>query len=90
MNSLIDNAMVAFEDEPELEVSLSEMLDDAITGVGFPTIAIALTAEKQYMAFFCGNQHNENWRWNSDKLRALSEPQLQALYYNLKVAQHGR
>lgn len=41
------------------------------------------------MASFTGNQHNQHWRWEESKLRVLTEEQLQALYYNLKVAQHG-
>ena len=77
------------ECDPPLDITLSEMLVDAIMGVGLPTIGIALEAEKTFMARFTGNQHNEHWRWEESKLRALSEPQLQSLYYNLKVAQHA-
>ena len=85
----MDQAFVAYEDEPELEVPLSELIIDAITGVGLPTLAIAIEAEKKHLATFVGNQHNTAWKWRREKLEALSEAQLQALYYNLKVAQRG-
>ena len=88
--TLVDAAMVAFEGEPELQLTMVDLLVDAIGGVGLPTIAIAIAAEKEHMAVFIGNQHDENWSWRKDKLAQLSEAKLQALYYNLKVAQHGR
>lgn len=84
------NEFIETPDEPvELRISLSEMLIDAIVGVGLPTLAIALEAERTFMASFTGSQHNQHWRWEESKLRVLTEEQLQALYYNLKVAQHG-
>jgi len=79
----------ALEESP-FSVTLVDLLVDAIVGVGFPTIAIGVVAEKEHMAYFAGNQHGENWRWRREKLETLSEDKLQALYHNLKVAQHGR
>jgi len=33
---------------------------------------------------FCGNQHNEDWRWKEDKLQTLSEEELWNLYQEYK------
>jgi hypothetical protein len=32
----------------------------------------------------CGNQWNENWKWNSAKLQQMSEDELYALYTTVK------
>lgn len=33
---------------------------------------------------FCGDQHNENWRWNKEKLKIFSENQIFELYKKYK------
>lgn len=67
--------------------SLSGLLIDAIQGAGFPTMAIAIEAENALYAYF--DTPSENWRWSVPALAKLSEAQLQALYTNLKEAQHA-
>ena len=86
---MTDESTYTAEREPEIEITMVDLLVDAVVGVGFPTLAIAIVAEREGMATFNGNQHNESWRWNRDKLCRVSEEKLQALYHNLKVAQHG-
>ena len=78
-------AVVGFEGQDAPPVTLRDMVLDAVVGVGFPTIGIAIIAERQGLAYFDG----KGTRWIRDKLAALSEEKLQALYTNLKVAQHG-
>jgi hypothetical protein len=87
--SPIDAAMTPFEDVPQLTLTTKALVADAIKGVGFPTIAIGLAAEKEHMAYFAGSGQSGSWVWNMEKLATLPEEKLQALYYNLKVAQHG-
>lgn len=73
--------------EEAVGADLSELIVDAIRGVGFPTLATAIEAEQLGLAVFTGNQHNEHWVWVRDELRKLSEKQLQNIYVNLKIAQ---
>ena len=88
---MLDEAVPIPSDEsPDFVLSHRELVTDAIIGVGFPTIGIAIAAEKEHIAYFTGNQHNESWRWDRDKLDRLTDEQLQSLYTNLKVAQHER
>lgn len=84
-------AMVEFfsPDEVAEAPTMKTLVIDAIIGVGLPTMAIALMAERQKMADFCGNQHNEAWRWRRPMLEAWTLEALQSLYINLKVAQHA-
>lgn len=77
----------AADGAPPYAPSLSELLIDAISGVGFPTMAIAIEAENTHYAFF--DALIENWRWSQPALAKLPEAQLQNLYANLKEAQHG-
>lgn len=60
------------------------LLTDAICGIGFPSVATAMEAEKSHMAYFTGNQHNPEWKWIRGKLECLTEEQLQALYEGLR------
>jgi hypothetical protein len=87
---MLSEAVEVFDEDPPIELTMADLLVDAIRGVGFPTIAIGVMAEREKMAYFVGNQHNEHWRWIDEKLRTLPEEKLQSLYHNLKVAQHGR
>ena len=88
---MLDEATAVFTEDPDapIEITLKDLLLDAIKGVGFPTIAIGVVAEREGVAWFTGNSQGEHWRWHMDKLVHLSEEKLQALYHNLKVAQHG-
>jgi hypothetical protein len=82
---MLEEAIEAIDTTDVPPVTLRDMVLDAVVGVGFPTIGIAIIAERQGLAFFDG----KGTRWIRDKLAALSEEKLQALYTNLKVAQHG-
>ena len=73
-------------DEDSLLLS-RELYLDAIEGVGLPSITIAMDAEKRHMAYFCGDQHNPQWRWRREKLTELTLEQLMDLYMSLKGAQ---
>lgn len=74
---------VGLTDEDSLLLS-RELYLDAIEGVGLPSITIAMDAEKRHMAYFCGNQHNPQWRWRREKLTELTLEQLIELYMVLK------
>lgn len=86
---MLSEAVEVFSEDPPIDLTMSDLLIDAIKGVGFPTIAIGVVAEREHMAYFSGSSAGEHWVWRLEKLRALPEEKLQALYHNLKVAQHG-
>jgi len=54
---------------------------DAICGVGFPTLSIAIIAEKRRMADFI-----DRHRWRRERLEAMSLPELERLYTHLREA----
>lgn len=86
---MLDEAVnIPASEQPDFVLSHRELVTDAIVGTGFPTIGIAVAAENQKLAIFIGNQHSPHWRWDRDKLERLTDSQLEALYTNLKVAQH--
>lgn len=58
---------------------------DALAGVGLPTFASAIAASDQGLAYFCGDQHNPEWAWDSDALEKLSIETLQDLYTSIKL-----
>ena len=58
---------------------------DAIIGVGFPHIQVAIDAERGGLATFTGTQWNEDWAWNRTTLETLSTSILQELYTSLKL-----
>lgn len=63
---------------------------DAIVGVGFPTIAAGVLAERTGLATFrSSSQGDPHWYWSRDKLKALDLPTLQELYLSLKEARDG-
>ena len=67
------------------EIPLTEMLLDAIVGAGFPDDAFGLRCVAHGVARFTGNQHNEDFTWDRDALRAsMPEDELQLLYYSIK------
>lgn len=87
---MLNEAVEIFSEDPPIELTLTELLLDAIKGVGIPTIAIGVVAEREGMAYFTsGKTSFDSWHWHMDRLRKLPEEKLQALYHNLKVAQHG-
>lgn len=69
---------------------LSELVIDAICGVGFPTLAAGIEAEQIGLAVPTGNRHSgPYWVWVRDALKKLPEHKLQNIYVNLKIAQHA-
>lgn len=88
--NMLNEAVEIFSEDPPVEITMKDLLLDAIKGVGFPTIAIGVVAEREHMAHFIPSSvGGGGWQWVMDKLRTLPEEKLQALYHNLKVAQHG-
>ena len=69
----------------------SVLVIDAIVGVGFPTIATGVLAERAGLATFKSVTaiSGSSWSWSRDKLNALDLPTLQELYVSLKEAQNG-
>jgi hypothetical protein len=67
----------------------SVLVIDAIVGVGFPTIAAGVMAERAGLATYSRNQGEPHWYWSRDKLKALPLPTLQELYLSLKEARDG-
>ncbi len=69
----------------------SVLVIDAIVGVGFPTIATGVLAERAGLATFkpATAISGSSWSWSRDKLNALDLPTLQELYVSLKEAQNG-
>lgn len=63
---------------------MKTLLIDAIVGVGFPAVTLALECEKVGMARFTGNQYNPSWEWNRLALYKCSEEQLQELYQGVR------
>lgn len=64
--------------------STATLFADAIVGVGFPTIDLAIEAQRQGLAMFEGNQHNQSWRWLRKRLEGLPQKDLAELYARLK------
>lgn len=64
---------------------------DAAVGVGFPTIAVGVLAERSGLATFkpATALSGSAWTWSRDKLNALPMDTLQELYISLKEAQNG-
>lgn len=56
------------------------VLVNAIYGAGFPSMQHAVMAEREGYARFTGNQHNEEWQWDRDRLRHMADADLKALY----------
>lgn len=61
-----------------MEVS-KKLLVHAIKGIGVP-IDIAENMVKIGIAYFCGNQWNEDWMWHTEKLESMTLEELEALY----------
>ena len=45
-----------------------------------PDIQTCIDLTETGLMEFCGNQHNEDWRWNKIKLNEFGEYQLKLLY----------
>jgi len=56
------------------------ILIDAIVGVGFPSIDVAMKASSVGLAHFTGNQHNESWDWHREMLEQADTDDLHDLY----------
>lgn len=66
------------------------LIIDAIRGVGFPTVAVGVMAERQGLAVYSPSRQGEpGWVWDREKLSALDTPVLQELYISLKEARDG-
>lgn len=72
--------------EADSQLLARELYLDAIIGVGLPSITIAMEAEKNHTAYFCGDQHNPRWAWRREKLEQLELADLIDLYMSLKGA----
>ncbi len=70
-------------------IDLTELIIDAIVGVGFPSCILAAECEKLGLATFTGNQHNPDWAWNREALNSVDEDKLQELYISLKEYGHA-
>lgn len=68
-----------------LLIAMNIVLADAITGVGFPSYEVAEEAVKGGLATFTGNQHNEDWTWDTEALLKLETATLEQLYMGLKT-----
>jgi hypothetical protein len=67
------------------ELFTKMLFTDAVIGVGFPALQVAVDAERGGLAIFVGNPHNLEFSWNRDKLEELSLSTLQDLYTGLKL-----
>jgi hypothetical protein len=56
------------------------ILIDALVGIGFQTIEIAVKAVAADLASFTGNQHNESWAWHREMLEQADIDDLHDLY----------
>jgi len=56
------------------------MLVDAICGVGLRTISYACKMERSHLAMFTGNQWNEEWEWDRERLEEMNIKELEDLY----------
>jgi len=65
---------------------MKQLLIDAIVGADFPTIEIAVQAQKAGLARYTGTQHSESWAWIRSKLDEQTEEFLQTLYQGLREA----
>ena len=61
-----------------------DSLVDAIIGAGFPSIQYASGMTELGLANFTGNQWNENWSWNRNRLNELPRETLEELYADIK------
>ena len=63
---------------------MKTLVIDAIVGVGFPTLTLALSAEKSHMATYIGGQFNAKHQWNRAKLEELTLETLKTIYEGLR------
>ena len=63
---------------------MKTLVIDAIVGVGFPTLTLALSAEKSHMATYIGGQFNAKHQWNRAKLEELPLETLKTIYEGLR------
>lgn len=63
---------------------MKTLVIDAIVGVGFPTLTLALSAEKSQMATYIGGQFNAKHQWNRAKLEELPLETLKTIYEGLR------
>ena len=60
---------------------MKRILIDAIVGQGITSHEAAAYWVDQGLAEFCGNQHNEDWRFKREVLDKMSEVELVNVYY---------
>lgn len=58
-------------------LTMKQLVIDAICGVGFPSLILAMQCEQLGLASPSGPT---DWHWNVDQLQACREEQLQELY----------
>lgn len=68
---------------------MKTLVIDAICGVGFPTLSIALTAERAHLAHYVGGQNNARHEWRREKLQELDQETLQMMYEGLRTERDG-
>jgi len=56
------------------------MLVDAIIGRGFKSIAHAEEMTRLELAYFSGDQHNPEWKWEREILKTLPYWHLEVIY----------
>jgi hypothetical protein len=59
------------------------LLVDAIVGRGFPTMVQADRFTRDGLARFTGNQHNDAWTWDRERLEFLPVEKLETIYQEL-------
>ena len=62
------------------------LLVDAIMGRGLPTIELAIKYTNLGLAEFCGNQWNEDWRFEKEELLKCSIEYLEEVYNDISKA----
>lgn len=73
----------------DAELMTQMLYTDAIIGVGFPNLGVALRAERSGIAYHDASASyavlpQDQWRWNREKLELLPLPDLIELYLGLK------
>lgn len=73
----------------DAELMTQMLYTDAIIGVGFPNLGVALRAERSGIAYHDASASyavlpQDQWRWSREKLELLPLPDLIELYLGLK------
>ena len=63
-----------------MKLDKRELLINAISGAGFPSMDFAIQEERCGLAHFTGNQMNPKWEWNRETLRGLKIESLETIY----------